>query len=202
MKLTVKRRKPRKTAKCPELYKLHDKLTLAYSNGALTNVNMSIFRSQFRSDQSIELNVPLPSKPILVRGDINAVDWYVELPPSITTKAAIRRHIRVEGLARIERVIASFLKDVPSTTYVHRCDTFPSLSAVPYEFVVWIDFAVTIRAMGEGRFLYPYAEGFKLDSNGKKRAAYAEQHVEQLLCIGCGPDIDGEVIETILAITK
>jgi hypothetical protein len=200
--LAVKRRRPRKGAKCPELYKLHDKLNLAYLNGANSYVNLVVLNQQFNSDKPVDLQAPLPDSPIYVRGEINAVEAPVLLPPSLKTAKAIRQHIRKLGLERVELVLAEFLKDVPGTTYVHRCDQFPDLSAVPYQFVVWLHFGVTIRAMSEGRYLLPYAEGYKLDRDGDKRPTYMESHVEQLLCIGCGPDFDGETIKTVLAIIQ
>lgn len=202
MKLPTKRRRPRKTAKCPELYKLHDKLNLAYLNGANSYVNLMVLNQQFKSDDGVDLRPELPDDPIYVRGEINAVEAPLLLPPDVKTKKAIRQYIRNAGLARAEMVLAEFLKDVPQTTHVHRCDVFPDLDAIPYQFVVWLHFGVTIRAMGEGRYVLPYAEGYKLDKDGDPRATYMESHVEQLLCIGCGPDFDRDTIRMMLAIVQ
>lgn len=200
-RLPVKRRRPRKTAKCPELYKLHDKLNLAYLNGATSYVNLRVLNKQFDSDGA-PVKVSLPKEPIFVSGEINAVESATFLPPTVTSKAGIRRYLYKKGLERIELTLAEFLNDVPKTTYVHRCDTPPDLTSIPLEFAVWIQLSVSIRAMGEGYYLLPYAEGYKLRSNGVRRTTYLESHVENLICIGLGPEFDSDTIRSLLAILK
>lgn len=202
MKLKTKRRKPRKIAKCPELYKVHDKLNIAYVNGAGAYVNMAVLNQQFNSTQGLPLRTPLPERPINVRAEINAVRGPLQFPSQIKSATERRQYVEAEGKKRIESILIEWLKDVPNTTYVHRCDQFPDLSSLPYQFVVWIDFGITIRAMTDCDWLYPYAEGYKLDREGKKNATHMFTHTEQLVCIGCGPDFDRETMQTVLALIK
>ncbi|WP_449471678.1 hypothetical protein [Sphingobium chungangianum] len=200
-RLAVKRRRPRKIVKCPELYKLHDKLNLAYLNGANSYVNLRVLNQQFNSDGS-PVTVILPKEPIFVDIAINAVESATLLPDGILTKIGIKRYIHKRGVERIELAVAEFLKDLPKTTHLHRSEKISDLTALPLEFAVWIQLCVSIRAMGEGRYVLPYAEGYKLRGNGVRRTTYLEEHIEHMYCIGCGPDFDSETINTVLAIVQ